>query len=370
MFTHCCCCRSDERVGRIVRSLSSIRAREVRDEQEKRTVVLATVHSRFPWLERNNALPNYFIRSRKRSPEASDAIRRSTVVFVRQPTASRNALNSCFERFANGSHHHETGETSDANDHAETALRSRHFKNKLHSFDLCPNKGMPCSYVSTFHDPFRSAVSLYTYCRTMAAGAAYDTMCATMDATHVTLRQWLLHHGSTTFQHFVSNPSLCLNRRKPNGTKFTTNSVDASCWYRQKRELEHTSAVDRGYLLDYVIEKLEKWFFFIALEDDMETSARLLETAFKRRISGCAFTKDTEMTTGLDNRTHQKRYNGNSIRNDVENDGDNNMDDSENDPEYLIDDYSVVMALEADQKIYRRAKEIFKIQKQCVFNTI
>ena len=104
----------------------------------------------------------------------------------------------------------------------------------------------------------------------------------------------------------------------------------------------------------------------------METSAKLFEKAFKRRISGCAFTKDTETTTDVDNRTHQKRHNGNrpSVRDDVENDGDKDMEDSENDPEYLVDDYSVVMALDADQKIYRRAKEIFGMQKQCVFNTI
>ena len=361
-----CCCRSDERVGRIVRSLSSIRAREVRHEQEKRHVVLSTVHSRFPWLERNNALPNYFLRSRKRSPEASDAVRRSTVVFLRQPTAARNVLNSCLERFANGSRQYEAGKTSDANDRLGTALSAKHFQNKLSSFDLCPNKGMPCSYISTFYDPFLSSVSLYKYCRTMAAGADDNTMCATMDATRVTLRQWLLHHGSTTFQHLVSNPSLCSHRTKPNGAA----SVDASCWHLQKRELERLSPGDRGYLLDYVIDNLEKWFFFIALEDDMEISAKLFEKAFKRRISGCAFTKDTETTTGMDNRTHQKRHNGNSVRDEVENDVDKDMEDSENDPEYLIDDYSVVMALGADQKIYRRAKEIFRIQKQCVFNTI
>ena len=104
----------------------------------------------------------------------------------------------------------------------------------------------------------------------------------------------------------------------------------------------------------------------------METSAKLFEKAFKRRISGCAFTKDAETATGVDNRTNQKRHNGNrpSVRDDVENDGDKDMEDSENDPEYLVDDYSVVMALDADQKIYRRAKEIFRMQKQCVFNTI
>lgn len=342
-----------------MRSLSSIRAQEDRGLKHKRSVMLTTVHNRFPWLEQHNALPNYFLSGRKRSPEASDAVRRSAVVFVRQPASVGDVFNSCVERFANGSHHGGNGAT-------EMTLGAEHFRHGLHSLGSCRNGSVPCSYFSAFYDPFHGAVSMYRHCRAATTQKADDTICATIDANNVTLRQWLLHHGSLTFQHLVSNPSLCAQRTRPGGT----DSLAVSCWFRQKRELEQLNAADHDYLLDYVIENLEKWFFVIALDDAVETSAKLLETAFKIPFSNCALARSTEPTTRLDNRTYRERRKEDIVPEYTESDDDKDLDDDDNDADYLVDDYSVRTALEADYKIYHRAKEIFKMQKQFVFNTI
>ena len=294
-------------------------------------------------------MPNYFLGSRKRSPEASDAVRQSTVVFVRQPTSAGDVWNSCVERFANGSHQGESATYSDRNGAAQ------HFRHGIHT---CRNGSTPCSYFSAFHEPFRAAVSMYRYCQSLTALATSDNICAVVDANHVTLRQWLLHHGSVTFQHLVFN-------LRNNGS----GSLNVSSWNRQKRDLERLGVADRDHVLDYVINNLEKWFYVIALEDDVDSSAKLLETAFKLPFSHCAVASRTHATAILDNGTYQKKRKDH-VPDYTESDGDPETDDDDNDPEYLVDDYSVRTTLEADYKIYHRAKEIFKIQKQFVFNTI
>ena len=230
-----------------------------------------------------------------------------------------------------------------------------------YSFGLCNDISEPCSYMTILRDPLESKISSYYYCKT----ALSDEMCNVANANKMSLRDWILHNGSLLFRQILFQSHWCHLVDRLNDT-LTDNGnhgdivLEADrtpCWYKHKVSFNQLSPVDTSHLLEYILDNMDKWFHVVGLFEDIHKSIQMFEKSYKLPFTKCSSFQSLDWNTdGLD-------YKVNSRRHKVEAYGDN-------DPEYLKYDYEVQQGMDADVKKNSKAKQLYRIQKQVLFNKL
>lgn len=339
-----------------------------------------TIQQQFPWLQQNNTLPNYFLHAGATLGSAH------ATVFLHQHRSAGGVVSDCLETVA--LKHHLVNGPRMTSDERLKWDQSNSGKNIATKYDvhrgqyvlgLCDGyaDNRPCFQFSMFREPMARAVSSYRYCQSALA----DEMCKVLNANGVSLKQWILHHGSLLFQQLTFNSDWCssTNHLAPakddhrgffSDVDFLLKPEESPCWYRHKLRLEQLSPTEREHLLDYILEHMDRWFSVIGLVEDFDESIEMLEHVFRIPLTNCSFRKsDVDKIAEediVDNRANVKKH----LESYVVGDDDADDDDDNNDPDYLVYDYEVRKALDADFKIHKKAVRIFQLQRQVLFNKV
>ena len=332
----------------------------------------------------NNTLPNYFLF--KPAADGPRPYRQGALVFLHHPRAAGSALTACLDGIAHNRsmaaspvmdsderlrwaiERESDGETARTNRDRFAVHRGRF------SFGMCSDISRKCSHFTLLREPMSRAVSSFRYCQT----AYGDEMCRVANANKLSLREWIIHQGSILFRQLLFQPSWCHlddNVKTDNATTDSSSPPNSSseqhrksaadpdhvpCWYKHKLHFDDIPTDMKRHLLDYVVNNLDQWFAAIGLFEDLVPSLKMFEHVYDLPFTQCLNfqRKTTNNAEIFDNRSNRKkRLNPET-------------DDLDNDPEYLKYDYAVQQALEADIRIYREAKKLFRIQRQNLFNKV
>jgi hypothetical protein len=189
-------------------------------------------------------------------------------------------------------------------------------------------------------------------------------MCRVVNANDVTLRDWILLQGSVTFQQLVFHAPWCQQFEQKHNYSLEGSAIRVApsrewpCWFKHRIHLERLPAVEYSQMLEYVLEHMESWFGAVGIVEDWESTIRIFEHVYRLPFSQCSGLKQipADVNYNHDNRANRKPQK------------DGFYDD--NDPDYLRYDFFIRKVLDADFKIYKKAKQIFSLQRQMVFNKI
>ncbi len=337
----------------MVRSLDNIQRENEKCQTQHDAQINHTVYKKYPWAIQNNSLPNYFLAANQ-----GDEYQNGAVVFMHHHRSAGTAIRYCMEDIAERKSL-ASSPVMGSDDRFEWDNKhglNSDFRDKLkfhrgqYSFGMCNELDRDCSHFTLLRDPMERAQSSYEYCK-QAYG---DEMCKVVNANDMTLRQWVIHHGSLTFQQMVFQSQWChlVNKSEPKVVS------QAPCWYRHKRQLDKLTGYDYKHLVEYVVNNMEKWFSVIGIYEDLNNSLLMFEHVYNLPFSKCQNLKkfDDSNSNINDNRSNRKKTRGGSY--------------DDNDPEYLKYDYEVQQALDADWKIYKKARKIFQLQKQILLNRL
>lgn len=323
--------------------------------KQHRHLVLSTINSKFPWLVQTNTLPNFFVHK-------ADSLqyRQGKVVFMQHHRSAGTALQSCLEDYGRETMQAWPAPMSsdnradwDAGSLLEAPLRERlKFHHGMYSFGLCDDHQGDCSHFTILRHPLERAKSSYEHCK-QAYG---DEMCQGANANSMTLRDWTIHQGSLLFNQLLFQSDVCLNY-----TSTMTSPVKTPpCWLIHKSHTAMLPGEEQAHLLDYIIENMDKWFAFIGLYEDLDNSLQMLEHVYKIPFSSCQHLQKSNSVSTNNNRANVQRQTNNK-------DTDEYYDDYSYDIQY---DYMVQKTLAPDIKIYEKAKDLYKLQKQKFFNKL
>ncbi len=351
-------------------SLNRIQKAEEHQEAQRHQHSEEMVSMHFPWLRQNNTLRNYFVLG---AGGSSSHYQLSAVVFLHQHRAAGSPVSQCLSGMSKTKNLAKAPPwNSDSRSMWDAKMADKFSfereRVKLHmgqySFGMCNQyKQSPCSYFTLFRDPMERAISSYHYCNSTGR-TLRDEMCLMLDASQVTLREWILHHGSLLFQQLLFTPQSCnsfpsTSQFSPDGS--TSKFGDSSnwpCWFKHRHQLGQLTATQQSHVLDYILNNLENWFSVVGLVEDFDNSMQMLEHVYGLPFSECHSIRQFQLDSVnmRDNRSNRNKQR------------DGFYDD--NDPDYLMYDYFVKRALEADYKIYNRAKQMFSLQKQVLLNRL
>ena len=322
----------------------------------------------FPWLRRNNMLPNYFFGGEN----LIDRYETTSVVFIHQHRSPSRYIVRCLSNITNTKQQYLITEWHEKGQHItdnKFSSKPEHQQRTLHFgpfvMGLCDKFHYGgCSYVSVFQEPMSRAVSSYYHCQSSQARSS-DELCQTLDARDVTLRDWILVQGSLTFQQLVLDTPWCRQFDSPtenfsvDGSTLTVASIDDwPCWLKRRHFLSQLPSGHYSKILDYVLDHLDQWLGVVGLAEDWRTTIGIIEQVYKLPLTECSGLTSLPADAIDQHSNRVKRDNRQSGYYD------------EYDPEYLRYDYFVRQALDADMKIYKKAKQIFNVQRQMIYNQI
>ncbi|XP_064652816.1 uncharacterized protein LOC135503258 isoform X2 [Lineus longissimus] len=338
----------------MVRSLSHRQQLEEEKQRRQHQHTQGIIHTKFPWIVQNNSLPNYFLSHNKDGAKYSDSV----VVFMHQPRAAGLALRECMETIAlqrslamspvltdSGRRDWENG-VGTGND----ALKNRvdiHRGN--FAFGVCDTVTKPCSYFIMMREPWLRALSSYRYCKTALA----DEWCSGENANKMSLREWIVHQGSVLFRLLIYSSHFCHSLDGGATSTNKTNNRHLPCWFVQKQRIADLTNSDKHTILDYVLENLEKWFSVIGIYEEFEDSIKLFEETLTWPMTMCRSLQPRKYSFS----SRERRENSVLFL-------------PETEVASLKEDPAVKAALEADEKIYKKAKSIFSRQRQILFNKV
>ena len=339
-------------------------------------------------MTQNNTLRNYFLTGGGIQAHTAD-YRTGAIVFLHQPRTAGTTFTECLTSISRKHHFTQSAPFTSTKrykfDNSSSVSQEEFDRIKVitgqYSFGLCNKYHRQCSSFTVFRDPLQTAVSSYEYCKS----ALSDEKCRTLNANTVTLRDWILHHGSTVYNTLTFNSDWC--SIEPG----KTNNIP--CWKQHKDYMDRLRTVDRDYLLQYILDNMHEWFAVVGIYEEFTETVAMLDKAYLLPFSKCDFKTghpkdDDEHYNSVLNAVSQTL--SNSI-NHVANSNtkgkkprtlSHNLDTNRvsrvqhmnrqptNEISDLYYDYGVRKALEADYKIYARAKELFNRQKEILYNQL
>ena len=355
----------------MIQDISNIQKAKLRKELSHQTHH-RVIHSQFPWAIHNNTIPNHFIHSQSIMASIQNGTANLPhMVFLHQHRAAGSAMKLCLDEIATKHSlstsplfRSDTRFLWDMKRKRESMVRNKiQVHSGQYSFGLCNDIAEPCSYMTVLRDPLESTISSYYYCKT----ALSDEMCKVANANKLSLRGWILHHGSLLFRQILFQSHWChlvdilndtLTDDSTHGNSDILLEADRiPCWYKHKVSFNQLSPVDTNHLLGYILDNMDKWFNVIGLFEDIHKSIQMFEKVYQLPFTQCSSFQSLDWNThGLDNKANKRKHK-------VEAYGDN-------DPDYLKYDYEVQQAMDADMKIYNKAKQLYRIQKQVLFNKL
>ncbi|XP_046350929.2 uncharacterized protein LOC124131603 [Haliotis rufescens] len=362
--------REEADLVRVVRSLSAIQQKNEAVLSRLEKEALSVVTKKFPWLPKNNTLPNYLLNSGSHT-DNDYKYRDANIAFIHYPRAGGYRVIECLREISIKKHIAMSPLMTSKNrllwERGEDNLEKFRNRLKFHSgryvFGVCEKVNSPCSYFLLLREPMQQAISSYEYCKETYE----DEICQGFNANKMTLREWILSQGSVLFRQLMLNINFCasdhtfnFNLTLPEG--FLFDKKDMPCWMKQKIFLDKLSSTDLSHAVNYIISHLQSWFAVIGLLDDPQGSLEVFEKVYKLPFTKC---KHFDRKETLSEPHHASFDNSaNSVyqrQSDIY---------DENDPYTLSDDVYVRKALSADYRIYKAALKIYHMQKQTLSNRI
>lgn len=355
----------------VVNRLIRIQTRDVEAQSHHHSMVNSVVQKKFPWLMKRRSLPNFFLHLPQNATTAL-SYSRGVLVLVKVPKTGGELLQQCLVDVSrNWSRTFSTSMTDSLrlawdNETLLTPGYRNAFDGHVgwHAFGMCEHVGRPCSYVALMRQPLERAVANYFYCQE----ALGDPMCTVLRANQVDIREWIIFQGSVFFRSLLFEPSVCESQRWSFGQsgsyrdRYAT-SEQAPCWYKQKLWLDQLSDSEHDVLLDYVLDRLDRWFAVVGVTEDLWTMVQMLQKVYRLPVTGCnALQRDAAGSK-------EKEFYADALRT-------NNARPQSHFPlsydEYvdLQYDYSVQRALRADYKLYAKVKQIAHFQEQLYSNKL
>ncbi|XP_071838644.1 uncharacterized protein [Apostichopus japonicus] len=198
----------------------------------------------------------------------------------------------------------------------------------------------PCTYFTVLREPYDRVISHYYFCKD--GGESYPPC-------NTTLEEFVLNSCSLFFRQTTVRFN-CLYDQSNEAC--STNSTCSLPWHCNATEV-HVDNLEitenqRQAILDYVIGHLDKMFGVIGILEEFETSMKLFQDTFGLPFNDqCS---ETHHNAGLytyrerENRTRNKEI--------------------EKSKQRLKGNRDVRRCLREDEKIYEKATEIFKLQKE------
>lgn len=356
------------KLNEIMMSLNNIQGRHEKYKFLQEQITHSTIQRMFPWLPKNNTLPNYFLYYHTGMPamgpmRSPARYRHSNIVFMVNPHESGMSLMNCLQTIASNYSLPMSPVMSSRNRIAwemiEGQERLLQDRIKVHrgsyTFGMCENLNSTCSYFLLLQDPLERALSTYHYCKE----AIGDELCSVINANKVSIHEWIVQQGSLLFRQLLFHQSFC--DLKVNGTalegNYLINRQNLPCWYKQKLHFDTLSPPDLMEAVNYVVENLDKWFAVLGHAEELSASVKMFEHVYQLPFSKCnIFPKLAQENLINDNRAYRGDHEEHSIhKEDV----------------FLLQQNSFVKkALQADYRIYNKAKKLFKIQRQVLFNQL
>ncbi len=355
----------------MVQNLNSVHKSRHQNEQRDFVRRQRVIRRQFPWAtHKNNTVPNHFIHGSASAPAAPSSAQTGPapdlphIVLLHQHRAAGSAIKHCLDELAQKQYFPATSplfrsDTRYLWDKKKNKQSLTQKKLQVHAgqfaFGLCNDLSGSCSYGTLLRDPMESRISSYYHCKTHLS----DEMCTVGNANEMSLRQWILHHGNLLFRQLLFQSHWCQVTEKFNSSALEVRtSVELErqpCWYKHKLSFEELSPEDVHHLLEYVLDNLGTWFSVIGLFEELRTSIQMFEKVYQFPFTQCsAFQNIDSFHDEFSNRAHNKRH--------------ETADPEESDPEYLKYDFEVQEAMHADVKIYKKAKTLFRMQKQTMLN--
>ena len=362
-------CRINAHLESVVQNLTNFHKARLKKEEENYNLRNKIIQSQFPWAIHNNTIPNHFIHSQSVMASIQNGTANLPhIVLLHQHRAAGSAMKLCLDEIATKHSlstsplfRSDTRFLWDMKKKKESPIQNRiQVHSGQYSFGLCNDASEPCSYMTILRDPMESTISSYYYCKT----ALSDEMCKVSNANTISLRDWILHHGSLLFRQILFQSHWCYLVDRLNDTIISDKNPDilleanrVPCWYKHKISFNQLNPLDTGHLLEYILDNFDKWFNVIGLFDDIHTSIQMFERVYQLPFSQCSSFQDLDWDSYvLHNEANNKKHKVETY--------------NDNDPEYLKYDYEVKEVMDADMRIYKKAKQLYKIQKQVLFNKL
>ncbi|GAB1610823.1 uncharacterized protein LOC115223527 [Argonauta hians] len=357
-----------------------------REKQEE--IMVTTVQRVFPWLPKNNTLPNYFFHQPVRKSPVS--YQRSNIVFMSNSHDASAQFTDCLHSTAMEHSLPMSPFMSSRNrrawEEAEASERVLNEKIRIHrgnyAFGMCENLTNPCSYFLLLQDPLERAVSTYHYCK----NSVKDELCSVMNANKVSVHDWAVHQGSMFFRQLLFQPKFCdlqVNVSLVEARRLNVQKLP--CWYKQKLYFDMLSSADVTEAVNYVNKNLEHWFSVIGHVAEYSDSVKMFEHVYRLPFSKC---HSDSLSFSENNNNNNNNYNNLNNNNDYNSNDNNNNNiyNNYNNRAYstapspqtlnkqelyiLKQNVAVQKALYADYRIYKEAKKLYQIQRQVIFNQI
>ncbi|XP_077870076.1 uncharacterized protein LOC144363028 [Saccoglossus kowalevskii] len=329
-------------------------------------VTLEDLLDRFPWIQRKRFTPNHFMYRHRGETSPVPSYKDHSIVFLHNHKSGGTTMKTCLQKIIEvRSLAPYYGLWNDNVVRAIETARTLEEKSRLYvtpyAFGLCDTIDEPrCSYFTVLRDPYERVISSYEYCKK----ARVDPHCAASDARQLSLKEWVLHQGSYFFRQLLFNPEeICsdLTRRQQ-----VVKLIDKDeylgrkrryppCWYRHKLLLDDViTKQEKQVILQYMLDNLENWFTAIGITEEYDTTLRLLQTVFKLPFYWqCSGLVEQRTKYSMQKQSTLSKFDAMA----------KSKQSIENDPE-------VFSALYYDIMIYRKAMEIFDIQKKVYFGEV
>ncbi|XP_077981975.1 uncharacterized protein LOC144436982 [Glandiceps talaboti] len=315
----------------------------------------------YDWLLKKNFLPNFYMRERNQVNTLEwppdNVYRNGTIVFVHNQKSGGSTIKKCLSTIMKMTNN--PSPTLAANPNAlnfYTLMLTTGVNKDLarcyvgdSTFGICEFGSKPCSYFTVLRDPYERVISSHNMCRLLDA-----PQCIMRNATKLSIKQWAIHQGSFFFRQLLANPAFFTDKFVKLVDELRTSedpvTQNIPPWWRNELILHHLMTKEqKDIVLDFVLDRLQSWFAVIGLTSDYDTSLALFERVYHLPFhSQCAGEvknkrKYTMVGTQAPNTTKEeitaKLYKD------------------------LSSDSEVNQALRYDIEIYRKAKDIFRLQK-------
>ncbi|XP_077866932.1 uncharacterized protein LOC144355742, partial [Saccoglossus kowalevskii] len=251
------------------------------------------VLSKYPWIPKKNCLPNFYLRSGKKSsswaPDSLYRDRNSTTVFVHNQKSGGTTTKTCWTRIlvANGYPVPVLASNLNAGDFYEDLLKYGSNQNLAHSymgdsaFGICEFTHLSCSYFTVLRDPYDRIISSYNMCKD-----AKQPQCIVRNANRMSLKDWAMHQGSFFFRQLLTNPSFFTQTYSSlvgdlRGIKDPPNDKIPP-WWRTELILRYwLSDEQKKILLEYILDHLQYWFAVIGLTDEYDYNFLMFQHVYQ-----------------------------------------------------------------------------------------
>ncbi|KAJ8040265.1 hypothetical protein HOLleu_14501 [Holothuria leucospilota] len=215
------------------------------------------------------------------------------------------------------------------------------------TFGICENLApTTCAYFTILRDPYERMISHYMFCRN---GGETGLQCH-----NSTIEEYAISIGSLLFTHITAHMLCKKSCVSPNDD--CENGTDGSAW-RCERLYSSIYDVRRRSVLGYVIKNLDRFFAVIGLFEEYETSLALFQETFGLPLS--------DVCNGI----HANEGTYPDVQGSNEDIGQQRRRYIDEMKRKLKANDTVRNNIEADVKIYERAREIFYKQKQIYIQT-